>query len=1195
MTEGGEQLGLGLGPYSDRRLFSEHYLTDVLPVLPDYAALELGDTPERLAALWQVERPSLTGANEAQTEDRFIQPVLRALGFEWTVQAGVPAATGRRQPDYALFASEEARLAGDAVAGRARFEQAVAVADAKRFDRPLDGRSREGGISEDPVAQIVHYIQITGRPWAILTNGRLWRLYAAEGDLIEGACLEIDLVNLIETGEPERLRPFLAFFGRQAFVSGPDGRSFLDRALAESKARAVAVGDGLEGQVFAALPLIAQGLLGDDERTPEALADGFDNALILLYRLLFCLHAEARRLLPIGNVHYDSYSLRRNAVAVARDRDAGRVYSAHSDDLYNDLRGLFRIVDRGDLALGVNEYNGGLFAAGAHPWLEGRFVPDSLLAPALDRLYRVGGEMVDYRDLSIRHLGTIYEKLLAYRLEPAAEILILVEDPVRRRLTGSYFTPEEVVDAIVQRTLDPVLARRSDAVAAAGLAGEEALDALLELRIVDPAMGSAHFLVAVVAYVALAAATDPSYDGDRGLDELQRLVAERCVYGVDLNPMAVELARLALWLTTVKGDAPLTFLRNLRVGNSLVGAEVRELVEGGGDVFSQAIGAVAERMLASAAELEAGTSATVAEARGQERQEADLALMRESLIALANDALDGEVDGTGRPFHWELEFPEAFIGPDGRPDPAGGFDAVVGNPPYVRIQDLGRGLAEWCRAHYETASGSFDVYLPFIERGVKLLGPEGRLGYIVPSKWQKLEFGDRLRQWFADDGLVEELIDFGDAQIFGEATNYTCILVLDRMGGCELHFRRASPDGATIGEALAVTDAQQPASFRVSDYGGDPWVLATGKAADVLRTAAQGAERLGDMTAQIFTGLQTSADLIYIVTERGRRGGGRMVYSRASGRELELEERWLKPLASGPDVDPYAFPPLAARLLFPYVRDGEAMRLASESELSQTPATWEYLRSHEAALRGREHGRMDADSWWAFGRHQSLGAHDTPKLGVAATVKRLEVACDPLGAIYFHNVRVNGILKAPNGPSLWTLLVLLNSRLLDFYFRRLTVPLANNHFQANRQFIAPLPVRLPDASQAAQLDVLGRSLHTAEHERSVERRGFLSWLGDEIGADPATLPGSTVLSSYGQRTLTELLDVLRATANRLRIDPTARAFRERLDRELTASLDRLGPMNEALSVGSAEADALVYELYELPPPLRDVVDLEYGH
>ncbi|MBA2256901.1 MAG: N-6 DNA methylase, partial [Thermoleophilaceae bacterium] len=588
------QLALGTGPAQSRTLFSEDFLADRLPSWPEFEALEVGATRDEVVALWERERTALASANEAQTEERFIQPILRALGFSYTVQVGVPLASGRRQPDYALFLDDERRREADHLSGRERFTHAAAVADAKRFDRPLD-RVREQS-TEAPVAQIVNYLFITRCRWAILTNGRVWRLYAAAGDLVEEASYEVDLVSLLESGDERAFRYFAAFFSADAFRADATGRSFLDRALAESAANAVVVGGALERQIFSAVPRIAEGLLGTEDRSEAALGEAFDNALVLLYRVLFCLHAEARGLLPLDNPHYERYSLRSQKEQVARDIAGGRRYSAESDDLYNDLRALFRIVDRGDEALGVAEYDGGLFAPARHPYFEGRSVPDSLLAPALDALYRVGGEFVDYRELSVRHLGTIYERLLQYRLAEEHGVILLAEAP-GRRTSGSYFTPEQVVDSIVERTLEPILEKRSRTVAAAGLSGDEALEALLELRVLDPAMGSAHFLVGACSYIAQYVATDPSYGGGLELGEIQRLVAERCLYGVDLNPLAVELARLALWLTTAEPNEPLTFLHNLREGNSLVGADLRALLAGSEDVFAERLAREAESLI----------------------------------------------------------------------------------------------------------------------------------------------------------------------------------------------------------------------------------------------------------------------------------------------------------------------------------------------------------------------------------------------------------------------------------------------------------------------------------------------------------------------------------------------------------------------------------------------------------------------
>ena len=176
-----DQLALALGPYDNRKLFSDHFLSERLPAWPQFAAADSASLLRDLAELWDRERAALPAANEAQTEERLIKPVLARLGFAFTVQAGITTAAGHRQPDYALFVDDAARSAADARQSMDRYRQAVAVCDAKRFDRPLDRRRVRGALSEDPVAQIIHYIAVTRRRWGILTNGRLWRLYAAEG------------------------------------------------------------------------------------------------------------------------------------------------------------------------------------------------------------------------------------------------------------------------------------------------------------------------------------------------------------------------------------------------------------------------------------------------------------------------------------------------------------------------------------------------------------------------------------------------------------------------------------------------------------------------------------------------------------------------------------------------------------------------------------------------------------------------------------------------------------------------------------------------------------------------------------------------------------------------------------------------------------------------------------------------------
>ena len=1196
MTDAAHQNALELEPFANRGLFSDRFLAEMLPKWPEFAEADPRPLLDGLRTLWAAERPGLieAGANEGQTEERWIRPVLRALGFSYTVFPSIAVAGRRREPDYALYVDEPARRESELLEGDARFSQAVCVADAKRWGRPLDERRPGGALSEDPVAQITYYVYATRCPFGLLTNGRHWRIYARNRNLLGAACFEIDLEALIEADDPGAFRWFSVLFSASAFSSGPGGSSLLDRALEESVQRAVEVGEGLQAQVFGAVPLIAQGLLGDEERTEETLADAFDHALVLLYRLLFCLYAEARGLLPADNPHYREYGLRKQTEALAEARAAGRVYSRQSDDLYNDLRALFRIVDRGDPGLGVAEYNGGLFSPSRHPYFEGRFVADDLLAPALDRLYRVGGEFVDYRDLSARHLGEIYERLLDYRLVDDAGSLRL-ESASGRKESGSYYTPEAIVDRIVERTLDPLLDERSRAVAHEGATGEDALARFLELRVLDPAMGSGHFLVAAGQRIAQYVATDPSYlDGELSWEEIQRRVAERCIYGLDLNPMAVELAQLSLWLSTARQDEPLTFLGNLRVGNALVGSDVRELLAGGDSLFAEQLARDTGEMLDRVGDIAGRPSSAGGDVHAKETLAETVAALREPLERHADEAIAPAFSGTDpMAFHWELEFPEAFLEQDGTPRPDGGFDAVIGNPPYIRIQATDRQLAQWCRKRYRTASGSFDTYVPFIERGLELLQPGGRLGFIVPNKLTKLDYATRLREWLSADGLAEEIIDFGDAQLFAGATNYTCILLLDRAGRSELTYRRVERDPEKLTDVLESLDRAPAQSFELQTLGSDPWVLATGEEARLLGYLRERCERLDEVTTQIFQGLITSADPIYVLADRGMRGGRRVVYSKALDAELELEPELLHPLASGVDVERYAFRPLGSLLLFPYQRDDGAMRLLTPEELASLPLTAAYLGEHETALRGRERGAMDHAGWYAFGRTQSLGAHDLPKLGVAATVQHLEVGADPAGEIYFHNVRVNGILIRPEGPTIWTLLALLNSRIVDWVFRRGAAVHANGYFAANKQFIAPLPIRVPDAAMASQLDPLSRRLHDFTAELLRERRGFLAWLSDTLGARTEELPGATLLAGYDDLTLQDLLEVLRKSRAKLGDRVESRAFRDLLDREHAQSSERVAERRRELATAEGQARELVLDLYELTASQRSLVASDF--
>jgi hypothetical protein len=443
----------------------------------------------------------------------------------------------------------------------------------------------------------------------------------------------------------------------------------------------------------------------------------------------------------------------------------------------------------------------------------------------------------------------------------------------------------------------------------------------------------------------------------------------------------------------------------------------------------------------------------------------------------------------------------------------------------------------------------------------------------------------------AQESVVHEVVDFGDIQVFEGATNYTCIISLVSAPADAVDYIRVPNDGRT--PLSADIDRAPVERFGESELSEHPWVLVTARERNILTATREGSMGLSEATKSIFTGLQTSADPIYIVEDRGLSAEGRRVYSRASQRELTLEPDLLHPLASGPDVDPWSLAPLRNLLIFPYCREDESMRLLQPGELEEIPLTYGYLLEHEVALRAREGGAMDHDGWFGYVYPKSLSNHRLPKLGVAATVMNLEIAPDDQGGVYFHNVRVNGILPREDGPGLWTLLALLNSRLLDWVFRRGATQLANGHYQANKQFIAPLPIKIPDVDQANRLEDLAKSLHEATSAKNLEMDGFKSWLGVQIGVPLNSLKRHTHLGRYPELGHDGVLDILRQNRRLINANPDSRSFQEQLSVEVNQSLVKLADFNRVIVENERELEAAVFDLYGLSSGQRETVNAEY--
>jgi hypothetical protein len=677
------------------------------------------------------------------------------------------------------------------------------------------------------------------------------------------------------------------------------------------------------------------------------------------------------------------------------------------------------------------------------------------------------------KSLGLYTLGRIFEQSITELeiLEAQADGRPSINKLSKRKRDGVYYTPEWIVERIVDETLGPRLAeiKRECGWLANDDPSPEALDAyaarLKSFTVLDPACGSGAFLITALRYLLDAwhevqgLRRQLRRDLPRGTvadDDDATLIAEVLrdnIYGVDINSASVEIAQLALWLHTARGDKPLSALdENVREGNSLIGS----------DFFKGYV---------------------------------DLPLYDESERERVNA------------FDWQEAFPKVFA--------RGGFDAVIGNPPYVKLQnfravhaDMARFLREGrpevdIKPYASTQSGNFDLYLPFIEKGISLLNGHGRLGYIAPSLWTTNEYGEGLRGIIATGRNLDRWIDFKSYQVFDEATNYTALQFFTKAPNRQIQVVEA-PTGE-IPEHLW-NDTGHALDYGRQEFG-ERWLLLTGEERALIDRLSERCTRLDDPehTKQIFQGLITSADAIYHLK---RLGPGRYLCTPRGEHadppyEVEIEDALMKPLISGAEAKRYVTPVTETYLLFPYAVVGNRATLIDVATMQASyPSAWVYLTSYRDALRMREasrdpHGTVteapfDDGHWYRFGRHQNLDKQEIVKLVVPRLVDNFACSVDELGSVYLDNVDVGGVVISDTEDPFF-IAGILNSPVTNFVFKRISKPFRGGFLSANKQFIAPLPIPPASAEDRSVVAAKARGLqlaHTARRDilARIERR-----------------------------------------------------------------------------------------------------------
>ncbi|MBI2058693.1 MAG: Eco57I restriction-modification methylase domain-containing protein [Nitrospirae bacterium] len=764
-----------------------------------------------------------------------------------------------------------------------------------------------------------------------------------------------------------------------------------------------------------------------------------------------------------------------------------------------------------------------------------------------------------------------------------------------RKATGSYYTPDYIVKYIVEHAIGPVFKEKFEAMrpklreaqqarqaffkkqealgkqgikpepaSKADLVGQELVDELFNIKVLDPAMGSGHFLVEAVDFI-----TDKTLDFlnafpwnpvaaylermrntifsemdergisiDRGrltdVNLLKRHVLKRCIYGVDLNPMAVELAKVSLWLDCFTLGAPLSFLdHHLRCGNSLIGVSEKDLQDVqkgqlnllGGTQFA-GVKAAAGAMIQVGA-LPDVTSAQTRESRKQYNLAVEyLAPFKRLFDAYASQWFGNEPVASGkgkkkvvhnrveeflrdrtapewslkpdkaklspenkklleaalraseekRFFHWEIEFPEVFYGP--RPGTqqtierleGAGFDAVVGNPPYVRQEGLGQDKPFYEVCYKDVYSGVADVYVYFYSRGLGLCRVGGRFGMITSNKYLRAGYGEALRKYLKKQS-VEKIIDFRDLPLFPEATAYPLVLIAQKENPVEGH-QVKTLSVETMGEAENVKETVETRGvpILIRTLRDEGWTLQRPEVLKLLEKIRAGGRPLREVIGdKFYYGIKTGYNEAFVID-----GAKRQKLIAADPKSDQI----IKPFLRGRDIKRWRVEWAGLYLIF--TRRG--------IDINSYPAVKEHLLPFKKRLTpgvpgGRKPGSykwyeiQDSIDYYAeFGR-------PTIRYQVIATYQQFAFTSKP----FLSNDKT---WIVPSGDL--TLLAVLNSRVAWWFLDKVAAKLEGGAYELRSTYVGEIPIpAFPerDRERLAGLvaEVSEKKRDAKEIEREIDR------------------------------------------------------------------------------------------------------------
>ena len=608
--------------------------------------------------------------------------------------------------------------------------------------------------------------------------------------------------------------------------------------------------------------------------------------------------------------------------------------------------------------------------------------------------------------ISTEILGNIYEQFLGKVIRLTDAHQAKVEDkPEVKKAGGVYYTPQYIVEYIVENTIGELLKGKTP-------------NQVAKLRFVDPACGSGSFLLG--AYQKLInwhveyysnlekPPKDVIYTGKDGIPRLtiqeKKRILLNNIYGVDIDSQAVEVTKLSLLLKVLED-----------------------------------------------------TNKDVLEAQQKLIQERALPYLGDNIRCgnslIGTDILDSE-DLTIEeiqeinPFDWEEEFSDIFEN--------GGFDAVIGNPPYIRMQIMDKKTNDYCRNNYITpAKGNYDVYIVFVERAVEILNKNGIMGYILPHKFFTAKYGKPLRTFISENRNLNRIIHFGDQQVFDNATTYTCLLFLNKHDNKKFYFDRIRK----LDEFKLKYVDNKNKYLNFDKVGSDEWIFVSGDEEKVFYKLYDLPMKLTENT-NISQGLATSADKIYILPLIETFDEKSQCKSKYSDEEVCLENNILKPLLKGAEIKRYEQPTSNNTLIFPYSTKNDELIPFSRKDMKKYPLTFDYLNSTKEKLLKRSN--VDTRNWWLYPYPKNLLVMEKPKIIYQVLSQKGSFTLDEYGEYFYvggGNAGGYAITTKSNSINeLKFLLGILNSNLTTFFISKVASCFRGGYYSFGKHSFEHFPL-----------------------------------------------------------------------------------------------------------------------------------------